>query len=129
MKFLHRIVIACLLALPYISYVLNSTPDTNITPETMLLPDNRYKKSTYLVKNIVPGNISSNASFFFDLSGTLFFRGSDGTKEGLWTSDGTAAGTVFVKDINPGINSPVPETFVKRNNTLFFSANNNPSHP
>jgi ELWxxDGT repeat protein len=129
MKILHRIVIACLLALPFISYYLNSTPGTQYaSPNIMLLAENRYKKNTCLVKDIYHGNTPSGVSFFFDLNGTLFFRGSDGTKEGLWTSDGTKDGTVFVKDISPGVDSSIPDESINTNNPLFFSANHEPSH-
>ena len=38
-----------------------------------------------------------------DVNGTLFFAADDGGHgRELWKSDGTAAGTVLVKDINPG---------------------------
>ena len=39
-----------------------------------------------------------------DINGTLFFTADDGDGSGkeLWKSDGTAEGTVMVKDVNPG---------------------------
>ncbi|MGL5094852.1 MAG: hypothetical protein ACRDD1_04650, partial [Planctomycetia bacterium] len=39
-----------------------------------------------------------------EVGGLLFFRANDGSGTGveLWKSDGTAAGTVLVKDIFPG---------------------------
>ena len=44
------------------------------------------------------------------MNGTLFFSANDGTNGNeLWKSDGTAAGTVLVKDINPGGNASDPE--------------------
>ena len=41
------------------------------------------------------------------MNGTLFFIADDGA-DGmeLWKSDGTAAGTVLVKDISPGSAAP-----------------------
>jgi ELWxxDGT repeat protein len=55
---------------------------------------------------------------------TLFFR-ADNEVNGseLWKSDGTAAGTVLVKDIRPGSSSS-PSNLTAVGNTLFFSANN-----
>src|SRR5262249_14969054 len=40
----------------------------------------------------------------------------------LWKSDGTTAGTVLVKDINPGINGSFPQELIAVNRTLFFVA-------
>lgn len=50
------------------------------------------------------------------MNGTLFFSASDGVKGGLWQSDGTTAGTTFVKDSPPRYATNV-------NGTLFFIAN------
>ncbi len=41
----------------------------------------------------------------------------------LWKSDGTAAGTVLVKDIRPGIFNSNPLSLTNVNGTLFFAAN------
>ncbi|WP_353743905.1 ELWxxDGT repeat protein, partial [Microcystis sp. LSC13-02] len=46
--------------------------------------------------------------------------GVDGRE--LWRSDGTAAGTVLVKDINPGFFSSYPLNLTAVGNTLFFTA-------
>jgi ELWxxDGT repeat protein len=40
----------------------------------------------------------------------------------LWMSDGTAAGTVLVKDINPGNFNASPQDFVELNGILYFVA-------
>jgi ELWxxDGT repeat protein len=60
-----------------------------------------------------------------NVNGTLFFTtGSDNTYGAeLWKSDGTAAGTVIVKDINPGINDSRPTNLTPLNGKLYFSAN------
>ena len=56
-----------------------------------------------LVKDIVPGQTSSNPNFLTNVNGTLFFVADDGLSGAeLWKSGGTAIGTVRVKDINPG---------------------------
>jgi ELWxxDGT repeat protein len=43
----------------------------------------------------------------------------------LWVSDGTANGTILLKDINEGTNSSEPYNFVSFNNNLYFIASNN----
>ncbi len=53
----------------------------------------------------------------------LFFVGNDGRAgEELWKSDGTADGTVMVKDINLGSGYANPGNFAAVGNTLYFSA-------
>ena len=63
----------------------------------------------------------------FDLDGVSFFLFQSttfGTE--LWKTDGTAAGTSIVKDINPGSNSTsFGNEFRKVGNKLYFTANNN----
>jgi ELWxxDGT repeat protein len=41
----------------------------------------------------------------------------------LWATDGTAAGTTLIKEINPGAANSTPAHFIVFNNTLFFTAN------
>src|SRR5262249_42773990 len=58
-----------------------------------------------------------------NVNGTLFFTANDGTHHRkLWKTDGTAAGTVMVTDINPGDSDRV-YGLTNVNGTLFFSAN------
>ncbi|RKH89156.1 HYR domain-containing protein [Corallococcus sp. AB045] len=81
---------------------------------------------TVLVKDIRPGgypNESSHPSSFTDLGGTLFFAATD-TLHGreLWKSDGTAEGTVLVKDLVPGTASSMPAEFFVVGDTLYFQA-------
>jgi len=55
------------------------------------------------------------------MNGRLFFAADDGMAGlELWTSDGTAAGTRLVKDIDPGIAGSAPEFLTNVNGTLFF---------
>jgi ELWxxDGT repeat protein len=86
---------------------------------------------TYLLKDIAPGDngvlaFSSFPSYLTEMNGEVFFEASNNTVIGreLWKTDGTEAGTVLVKDINPaGFNSGSPANLVNVNGTLFFTAN------
>ena len=66
------------------------------------------------------------ASYFAlatDVGGTLMFNASDGVHGfELWRSDGTAAGTTLVRDINPGNAGSVPDWYAPAGGRLFFSA-------
>lgn len=83
---------------------------------------------TVQVKDIRSGANSSspgNGGGLVNMGGRLVFDANDGlTGRELWSSDGTAAGTVLLKDINgggsssPGSNSG----FVIAGGTLFFNA-------
>ncbi|MCE9563851.1 MAG: hypothetical protein K8U57_17555, partial [Planctomycetes bacterium] len=81
-----------------------------------------------LVKDIsVPGGFGSAPAFLVNMNGVLFFQAEDPTHgHELWKSDGTEAGTVLVKDINPSANgniySSFPRYMTNVNGTLFFQA-------
>jgi ELWxxDGT repeat protein len=81
---------------------------------------------TDLVKDIFPGALSGGNSdpiHLTNVNGTLFFNANDGESgHELWKSDGTAAGTVLVKDIFPGSDSSYPEELTAVGSTLFFIA-------
>ena len=83
---------------------------------------------TTLVKDIYTGSSFGfpNGSFPTNLTAvgnTLYFRAYDEVNGSeLWKSDGTAAGTTLVKDINPGVNSSSPGYLTAVGNTLYFQA-------
>jgi ELWxxDGT repeat protein/VCBS repeat-containing protein len=85
-------------------------------------------QSIVLVSDINPGTASSSPTTITAVGSTAFFRATDGTGVGghgveLWKSNGTAAGTVLVKDINAvGTGSSNPASLVNFNGTLFFAA-------
>jgi ELWxxDGT repeat protein len=82
-----------------------------------------------LVRDIVPGlqgSFPDNLTVFNDKLYFSAFTSSSGQE--LWVSDGTAAGTQLVKDINPvsvgsfGVGSSSPRDFFVFNGKLFFTA-------
>ncbi|MCB4807593.1 T9SS type A sorting domain-containing protein [Tamlana sp. 62-3] len=78
----------------------------------------------------LPANLYTfNGKIYFaadDSNGSNTPGGADLGKE-LWVTDGTEAGTTFVKDLNTGAASSSPTGFFEYNNTLYFSANNGTS--
>jgi ELWxxDGT repeat protein len=134
------------------SFNLNSSPGSTLfTNGTYLLfaantsAGNELWKSdgttagTILLKDINTGNSgadSSNPDNFIALNNIVLFTATDATDGNeLWKTDGSAAGTVLVKDINPGtgnsttfdvfpgVQSPVFLGFHIFNNRAYFNAN------
>ena len=87
-----------------------------------------------LVKDINPGSGNGSPANLYAFDNKIFFaaRDNSGTNTGgtdvgteLWVSDGTEAGTVFVKDIRVGSTASAGIGFwFEYNNALYFSANN-----
>jgi ELWxxDGT repeat protein len=99
-----------------------------------LWKSNGTAAGTVMVKDIRPG---SGYGFSFTLTdtlinvnGTLFFTANNGVNGvELWKSNGTAAGTVMVKDIRPGALTSGPSLLTNVNGTLFFVANDGVTGP
>src|SRR5262249_50257921 len=88
-------------------------------------PVSLYSQPAHLVKDIVnlPTAASSNPGKFTRVGSTIFFAASDsanGTE--LWKTDGTAAGTMLVRDIQLGPNSSQPDCLQPYNRKLVFTA-------
>ncbi|MDP9134408.1 MAG: hyalin, partial [Actinomycetota bacterium] len=84
---------------------------------------------TELVADVRPGSSgslipdSSHYGAITAVGDTLYFTASDGVGgRELWRSDGTAAGTRLVEDINPGSDASWPIILVAVNNVLYFTA-------
>lgn len=85
---------------------------------------------TYILKDINPGTgngalVSGNYCFFYGgvFNNKMYFRANDGVNGyELWVTDGTAANTMMVKNINPSGDSD-PMSFFAYNNYLYFTAN------
>jgi ELWxxDGT repeat protein len=86
------------------------------------------QNGTAMVKDINPGNTHSPFSNlddprFSEFNGELLFLANDGASGiELWRSNGTEAGTVRVKDINPGPAGSHVSRPVNLAGTLFFAA-------
>jgi ELWxxDGT repeat protein len=81
-------------------------------------------ETTYLVKDVFPGEGSSVSDVVYVWNDILYFAGNDG-KSGseLWRSDGTAVGTYMVKDINTlHGHSSYPHHFGASGDALYFVA-------
>jgi ELWxxDGT repeat protein len=77
-----------------------------------------------MVLDIHPGITSSNLSGMVAIGSTTYFSADDGVHgRELWKSDGTAAGTILVKDIvSYGLIGSNPGRLTNVNGTQFFTA-------
>ncbi len=83
-----------------------------------------YGPGVNLIGSVNPEFTKDEGSPSASLGGRLLFAGSDargGGKE-LWSTDGTAAGTRLVKDINLGPESSGPGNFLRLGNRVLFTA-------
>jgi ELWxxDGT repeat protein len=88
---------------------------------------------TVRIKDIRPGIHGSNPTYITNAGGTsgtdliLFAADGVGTGVELWKTDGTAAGTVLVKDIRPGGPGSSPQNLTATPWGVLFSANDGSS--
>ena len=85
--------------------------------------ESRVVPSAVLVKDITSNTFDSNPTQLTDVNGTLFFRANDGNGNDLWKTDGTAEGTVKVRDFNNG----ALNIFIRLGDLLIFVANDGSS--
>lgn len=80
---------------------------------------------TTRLKDITVGATGSNPEFLTTMGSKTFFKACEtATDCELWVTDGTAIGTVRLKDINPGAgNSSNPGNFRVFDSILYFTAN------
>ena len=68
-------------------------------------------------------NQAGNVQQLVSIGNTLYFQAHNNANGAeLWKSDGTNAGTVLVRDINPGANDSNPQNLVNVDGVLFFQA-------
>ena len=85
---------------------------------------------TAMVKDIYPGNASSQPMSLVTLGDLLIFSAIDG-KNGreVWKSDGTAAGTAMIKNLQPGTEARYPVNIIAFNGEAYFDALGNALKP
>jgi ELWxxDGT repeat protein len=83
-----------------------------------------------MVTDLRPGPDSAGSNHITAVGSTVYFGAYDGNaSEGLWKSDGTAAGTTFVKDTaTPQSASPQPYNLSNMNGTLYFFTDDDDSN-
>src|SRR5687768_5081770 len=73
----------------------------------------RVLLAAVMVADLYTAPASSDPKYIADVGGTAYFSAvSPGTGAELWKSDGTAAGTVLVEDIAPGVFGSAPASLV-----------------
>ncbi|KAA9340027.1 ELWxxDGT repeat protein [Adhaeribacter soli] len=78
-----------------------------------------------LVKDINTTSFFSDSDpgSFIEYNGKTYFSADDGINgEELWVTDGTTAGTMMVKDVNPGASHALVVPIIVFNGKLYFSA-------
>jgi ELWxxDGT repeat protein len=70
------------------------------------------------------GSPPSRPNSLTPMGGVIYFAATGDSGGELWRSDGSAAGTTLVKDINPGPDGSNPSGLVDINGTLLFGAYN-----
>ena len=104
--------------------------------DTALWTSNGTATGTTLLK--VLSSTSNNGGYYYNYNysgggslvagGVLYFDSNDGTHgDELWESNGTAAGTFLVDDINPGASSSNPKPLAVLNNQLVLAADDGPN--
>jgi len=79
---------------------------------------------TWMIKDINPGNASSDVHDIVVSGGKLYFSANDNVHGAeIWMSDGTTQGTKMLKDLYPGSASSSPSYLIDANGSLYFFGN------
>ena len=82
-----------------------------------------YKSNGEGITLIKTFSIGDVLRFPVKFNDELYFSINTGHGNELWKSNGTEAGTIMIKDINPGSHSSDPSYLIDVNGVLFFGAN------
>ncbi|GGB92465.1 ELWxxDGT repeat protein [Dyadobacter sediminis] len=114
---------------------VTNTTGSNPSAPLVALGDNVYFKQVlpsgtalFKANNTTPVTLvrqfTSGLSNLVSAGNELYFSANDGVNGNeLWKTDGSTAGTVLVKNINPGAASSDPSMFRTADGQLFFVAN------
>lgn len=83
---------------------------------------------SHLITDLTPGTGNTDVVYPYGIAvcaGSIYFEHNDGVHGSeLWTTDGTAAGTRLVQDLNPGSASASPQTITATANGVYFNSCN-----
>jgi ELWxxDGT repeat protein len=107
-------------------FIFSANNDSLSTSNSELWKTDGTALGTSLVKNIYPDTLTTADGFYNGIgvhNNMLYFSASQDTiGTELYISNGTTAGTQFLKDINPGTSSSYPEAFTTLGSFTFFRA-------
>ena len=79
---------------------------------------------TFMIKDIVTGEVGSNPKHLTVVNDTLYFTANDGgSGQELWKTDGSEKTTFMVKDIRQGTGDSNPTQLINLHGVLIFVAN------
>ena len=96
--------------------------NANILGRELWISNGKVDGNT-LLKDIFPGEGSSNPQGFATMGTKTYFSANDGEfGEELWVTDGTESGTFMLSDINTGPKDSSPRSITEADGAIYFSA-------
>ncbi len=127
--YLGGLAISDLLAFNGALYFARTRPDASGKIAVDLIRSDGTAAGTSLLRSFRASNSGSGPALALTpFAGRLYFAADDGLGvsdpygDELWSTDGTAAGTLLYRDINPGPGGSFPSQFQLASGVLFFGA-------